>query len=53
MTSKELIFLGSTGDNASVGLQLSYILSLLGLFQYIMRQAAEAESYVCVFFIHD
>ena len=33
-------------DGGQIGLALSYISTLLGIFQFIMRQTAEVESYV-------
>ena len=33
-------------EGGTIGLSLSYIIGMLGFVQFIMRQSAEAESYV-------
>lgn len=45
------MFSNKGGNEACLGLSLSYIISLLGSFQFVVRQTAEVESYVSVLLI--
>ena len=42
----KLLFFSVSAEGGTIGLSLSYIIGMLGFVQFIMRQSAEAESYV-------